>query len=259
VLRSGPFGLSLSRIEEQPDAGDSRSDSRPDRWSHRAVLSASLDPLRQLDADASEHVLWSLAPDSVWVSLTQGRVEADGARPEGAATRDLSAGLSWGGEGSSASLGLWRSTYESGGSAADWSGSGADLAYGLYRERWSLDAGLGAQRSATDQPGYHAFESSLSSFLSLSARPEHFPPLITTLTLDRYLADYGESAAPLRMESFGLQTGVDLADLLVPKKWGLRPSLRASYGAVWSSTRSGDGDPELVLEHGPMLTFGIDF
>src|SRR5262245_53067872 len=242
------------RGEENPFGnGDGR------RLEAGGVISASLDALRRLDAGAGEHVLWSLVPDSLWGSLSQGRAEADGARPEGAATRTLSAGLSWSGASSSATLGLWKSSYASGGGAADWSGSGADLAGGLYGERWSLDAGLGAERSSTDQPGYHSFESSVSGFVSLSARPERFLPLSATLTLDRYRADYGASATPLRMEIFGLQTGVDLAELLLPIRWGIRPSLRASYGAVWSLTRSQGADPELVLEHGPMLTFGIDF
>jgi hypothetical protein len=257
-IRSGPFGLELSRISEQADVDDSRS-APPRRWSNRAVLSASLDPLRQLDAGASEHGLWSLAPDSAWVGLSQGRVESDGARREDAATRGLSAGLSWDGETSSATLGLWRSSYEDGGAALDWTGSGADLSYGIYRERWSLYAGLGAQRYLTDQPGYRSVESSVAGFASFSVRPKHLPGLTGTLHLDRYQADYGASAAPLQTDSWGFRTGLDLSDFLFPIQRGFRPHLRASYGAVWSRARYGSADPQRALDHGPIVDFGIDF
>jgi hypothetical protein len=257
-IRSGSFGLELSRISEQAGVDDFRSDA-PRRWSNRAVLSASLDPLRQLDPRASEHGLWSLAPDSAWVGLSQGRVESDGSRREDAATRGLSAGLSWDGESSSASLGLWRSSYEDGGAALDWSGSGADLGYGIYRERWSLYAGLGAQRYLTDQPGYRSVESSVAGFASLSVRPKHVPGLTGTLHLDRYQADYGASAVPLQTDSLGFRMGFDLSDLLFPIQRGFRPHLRASYGAVWSRTRYGLADPQRALDHGPIVDFGIDF
>src|SRR5262245_54911050 len=257
-IRSGPFGLELSRISEQADVDDSRS-APPRRWSNRAVLSASLDPLRQLDAGASEHGLWSLAPDSAWVSLSQGRVESDGSRREDAATRGLSAGLSWDGETSSATLGLWRWSYEDGGAALDWTGSGADLSYGIYGERWSLYAGLGAQRYLTDQPGYRSVESSVAGFASFSVRPKHLPGLTGTFHLDLYQADYGASAVPLQTDSWGFRTGLDLADFLFPIQRGFRPPLRAAYGAVWSRARYGSADPQLALDHGPIVDFGIDF
>jgi hypothetical protein len=240
AIQAGSFGLALSRISVQADAGNPRVDDRPDERSYRALLTASLDPL------------------SAWLSASQGRVDPQGSRREGAATRDLSFGLAWNGVASSATLSVWRSTYESSGAGLDWAGSGADLGGGIDRERWGLYAGLGAQRDRSDQADYHSVESSLAGFVSLSLRPKGLPRLATTLSATRYQGDYGAWAEPLRTESLGFQIGVDLSDHLFPLA-GLRPHLTAGYRAVWSRSRDDVTDEELVLDHGPMLRFGIDF
>src|SRR5262249_9221497 len=157
--------------------------------------------LRQLDARASDHDLWRLVPDSVWLSATQGRVAPDAARPGGAATRDLGFGAAWGGEASSAALDVWGARYRGEGPEGDWSGNGADLSYGLYRERWSVYAGLAAQRDRSDQGETRLIESNISGFVSLSLRPQQLPSLATTLYLDRYEAEYGSAAGAFEMDS----------------------------------------------------------
>jgi hypothetical protein len=263
-IRNGPFRLTLARIAEQAGVEDPRLDHRPKRLSHRVVLGASLDPLRQLAAGASDSGPWSLAPTSAWLSVAQGRVEADASRPDGAATRDLGAGLAWTGESSSATLGIWRSTYASGGAASEWSGSGTDFDYGIDGERWSLHAGLGAQRYLTDQPGYRSIESSLAGFVSLSVRPgEGFPALSSSLYVDRYRAGYGATVAPFGTESWGFRTGLDFSEpflsMLLPIQHGSRPHLRASYGALWSRSHRGLADEEIGLDHGPIVSLAFDF
>jgi len=259
LFRAGPLGLALSRISEQAAGDDPRSDPRPSQRSYKAVLSASLQPLRQLDARASDHGLWRLVPDSAWLSATQGRVAPDAARPGGAATRDLGFGLAWGGEASSAALDVWRSSYQGEGPEWDWSGSGADLTYGLDRERWSVYAGFGAQRDRSDQGKSRSIESNFAGFVSLSLRPERLPSVATTLYLDRYEAEYGSAAAALEVDSWGFRTGLDLSDYLFPLRTGWRPHLRASYGVLWSRDRDGSARERLVVDHGPIVDFAIDF
>jgi hypothetical protein len=222
------------------------------------VLSASLDPLRQLAAGADAPYAWALLPDSAWISATDGRIEADAIHPDGAATRDLGAGLSWAGDLSSTTLSLWRSAYEDERSAFEWSGNGANLDTGIDREHWSVYAGVGGQRTSTDQPGYRQREASLEGYASLWVRPEHLPGLFTTLTLSRYRAMYGDSAEPLRTRSFGLRAGLDLSEHLLPAELGFLPQLRASYGAIWSNSRGPDARG-VELDHGPHAELAIDF
>ena len=129
---------------------------------------------------------------------------------------------------------------------------------GIDRERWSVYAGVGGQRTSTDQPGYRQRESSLEGYASLWVRPERLPGLFTTLTLSRYRAVYGDSAEPLRTRGFGLRAGLDLAEHLLPAELGFLPQLRASYGAIWSSSRGPDARG-VELDHGPRAELAIDF
>src|SRR4030095_7132823 len=99
AIRTAAFGLALSRVSEQVDAGDPRVDHGAVQRSYKGLLTASMDPL------------------SAWISASQGRVDPYGSQLEGAATRDLSFGFAWNGAVSSATLAVWRSSYESRGAA----------------------------------------------------------------------------------------------------------------------------------------------
>lgn len=254
TIGAGMLGLTLSRISEQADIDDFRVDHRPSRRSYRAVLAASLDPLRQLSDGAPDLGLSRFVPDSAWLSVTQGRVDP-GDSPGSAATRDLGFGTSWDGETSSATLSFWRSSYENGGIDLEWSGSGADLAYGIYRERWDLYAGLGAQRYRNDEADDTSFESSFAGYLSLALRPERVPDLVTTLNLNRYEAEYS-AFGDVRSDGWGLQTVLDFSKYLPPTREGCRPHLKAYYRVGWSKSWNEFADPD--FDHALMASFEVD-
>jgi hypothetical protein len=258
-VKSGPFGLKLMATSSEDGISGSSEERGPRERGYRADASVSLDRLRSAAGD-----LAPLVPGSLWMSFAKGTVRPGGDH-DGAedATRDLSAGFSWDGSGSSISLGAWHSYYDGrqlGSEESDWVGSGIDLSLGFYRERWDLyaDASLGRYRDL--DPWSETAEASFDVGVVAAYRPERLPELAAVLSWNRYRTDYLNWEDFSLSDSWSAQASLDFSKYLNALAGaGKPPALRAAYRFERTATSAGNARSDVGIDHAAILSVELHF
>lgn len=141
ALQQGLITLTLQQRAQQSLA----QNNAPIRAENQAGISLSFDELRDRNSWA-----WTV-PSSAYVTVGQGRVKAAlDQGVNGDTMSDVSAGFLWDRNNVFASLGYWRSEYQS--QLYPWQGLGIDGSVGYHEGSWGINFYFDVYRSATPYP-----------------------------------------------------------------------------------------------------------
>jgi hypothetical protein len=239
TLGLGPMEVTLLRDTVRIPDEEASDESHQVRQGISA--SVDLNDLRRRSGEAFQGPIWAWAPDSVWIDVSNGRVESPDPGDPPDAADDISFGVSWWSWDSAyADASFWRSGYDSRGISVDdydWAGDGADVSFGLWGANWNVDSYFGLYRSEYGGPSELSTDESLEGGLWLTFRPEVLPDVSGGLYVGRYGYDYlaydGFNRLAyneaFRTDVWELGVDLDLSKSLVDWKTTVQPTLKMTY------------------------------
>jgi hypothetical protein len=261
-LRLGPVQLTLAQEESRAWQGEDHEHLGPRHRVARASATLSLHGLRERAGNALGKPMSQLLPGSVWVSVAEGKLAADGERSVDDATRDTLFGMSWSGTSWSMNLDYWRSVYENrqpGSEGADWIGDGAYLGWGYYAERWDVYLTAGFSRSANMGRSSRSVDLNLDGSLTVGVRPEHLPDLVTSFSYGGYSSDYRAWDAESRTRSLSVGASLDFTKFLRSAPLEDGPALRVAYRFAANHTHDDFAGFSEAGEHSALLFVELPF
>jgi hypothetical protein len=148
AFQQGPITLTLEQRTRQSLA----QDNAPTKLENLVGISLGFDELWGRSRWIPEGIAWTV-PTSAYVTVGQGRVRAAlNQGVNGDTMSDVSAGFLWGRNKVFASLGYWRSDYQS--ELYPWRGLGIDGSVGYHVDRWAIDLYFDVYNSVTSYSTY---------------------------------------------------------------------------------------------------------
>lgn len=259
-FRAGPMGFALSHSRYTHDI-HLEPEERRGSTVNKAEVELSLDEVAPLLGQKPQKGAFRWLPSTITLSGSMGTLEPYADAETADAVTDASAGVWWYRERWSAGASVWRSLWDNRqpyAEDADWLSSGAELSFSFYGDRWDVSATAGVGRYLNQEEFTRSAESNLQGSLTVGLRPEWFPDLTGTLSLNRTNTDYIAYETASFGQYWEIAAAADFSKYL-PQNGDHKPYLRLVYSLSRWSADDGFDDVTQNMDHAVLLSLGFAF